>query len=345
MAASKSKMNVWQLTILTAVNMMGSGIILLPAKLAEVGTISIFSWLITAGGSLALAYAFARCGMLSKKPGGMGGYSEYAFGKAGNYMANYTYGLSLVIGNVAIAVTAVGYGTVLFDATLTPIAICIWTIILLCITTFANFGGARITGRIGSVTVWGVIIPTVVISIIGWFWFSADTWARGLEPPRADLLAGGRQRHLHHALGVPGPGIGLRKCRCGREPGARRADCRSRWHHRRGRSSTSFRPTSSPASSRMPSSPPAAPRSGSPTAMMFNPTVANIITALDGDRLHRLAAGLAVHRGAGVQELVRCRLFPARLRQGDLNRRSDRRHAHSACRSAGPGLDDHQPGA
>ena len=110
MAATQSKMTVTQLTILTAVNMMGSGIILLPAKLAEVGTISIFSWIITAGGSLALAYAFARCGMLSRKPGGMGGYAEYAFGKAGNYMANYTYGLSLVIANVAIAITAVGYG-------------------------------------------------------------------------------------------------------------------------------------------------------------------------------------------------------------------------------------------
>jgi putrescine:ornithine antiporter len=182
MAASKSKMNVWQLTILTAVNMMGSGIILLPAKLAEVGTISIFSWLITAGGSLALAYAFARCGMLSRKPGGMGGYAEYAFGKAGNYMANYTYGLSLVIGNVAIAVTAVGYGTVLFGATLTPIATCMWTVLLLCITTFANFGGAQITGRIGSVTVWGVIIPTIIISIIGWFWFSADTYAAAWNP-------------------------------------------------------------------------------------------------------------------------------------------------------------------
>src|SRR5262245_1692262 len=171
MASAKSKMNVWQLTILSAVNMMGSGIILLPAKLAEVGTISIFSWLITAGGSLALAYAFARCGMLSKKPGGMGGYAEYAFGKAGNYMANYTYGLSLVIANVAIAITAVGYGTVLFNVTLSPIQTCIWTIVLLVITTVANFGGARITGRIGAITVWGVIVPVVVVSIIGWFWF------------------------------------------------------------------------------------------------------------------------------------------------------------------------------
>lgn len=37
MSASKNKMSVLQLTILTAVNMMGSGIIMLPTKLAEVG--------------------------------------------------------------------------------------------------------------------------------------------------------------------------------------------------------------------------------------------------------------------------------------------------------------------
>ena len=182
MSAQGSKMNVWQLTILTAVNMMGSGIIMLPTKLAQVGTISIISWVITAGGSIALAYAFARCGMLSKKPGGMGGYAEYAFGKGGNYMANYTYGLSLVIANVAIAITAVGYMVVLFNETLTPLQTCLWSIVLLVLTTVANFGGARITGRIGAVTVWGVIIPVVVVAVLGWFWFSGATWIAAWNP-------------------------------------------------------------------------------------------------------------------------------------------------------------------
>ncbi len=182
MSAQTNKMNVWQLTILTAVNMMGSGIIMLPTKLAQVGTISICSWIITAGGSLALAYAFARCGMLSQKPGGMGGYAEYSFGKGGNFMANYTYGLSLVIANVAIAITAVGYAVVLFDMQLSPLQTCLWSIVLLCVTTFANFGGARITGRIGAVTVWGVIIPVVVVAVLGWFWFSGATWAEAWNP-------------------------------------------------------------------------------------------------------------------------------------------------------------------
>jgi putrescine:ornithine antiporter len=176
------KMTVGQLTMLTAVNMLGSGIVLLPTKLAEVGGISILSWLITATGSLALAYAFARCGMLSRKTGGMGGYAEYTFGKAGNYITNYTYGLSLLIANVAISITAVGYIQELFHVELGSLQVGLATIALLWITTFANFGGARITGRIGAITVWGVIAPVVLVSTIGWFWFDSSVYAAGWNP-------------------------------------------------------------------------------------------------------------------------------------------------------------------
>ena len=154
-----NKMGVVQLTILTMVNMMGSGIIMLPTKLSEVGTISIISWLVTAVGSMALAWAFAKCGMFSRKSGGMGGYAEYAFGKSGNFMANYTYGVSLLIANVAIAISAVGYGTELFGAALTPLQIGLATIAVLWVCTIANFGGARITGQISSVTVWRIPVP------------------------------------------------------------------------------------------------------------------------------------------------------------------------------------------
>lgn len=176
------KMTVGQLTMLTAVNMLGSGIVLLPTKLAEVGGISILSWLITATGSLALAYAFARCGMLSRKTGGMGGYAEYTFGKAGNYITNYTYGLSLLIANVAISITAVGYIQELFHIKLDSLQVGLATIALLWITTFANFGGARITGRIGAITVWGVIAPVVLVSTIGWYWFDSSVYAAGWNP-------------------------------------------------------------------------------------------------------------------------------------------------------------------
>lgn len=184
-----NKMGVMHLTILTAVNMLGSGIIMLPTKLAEVGTMSIISWLVTAFGSLALAWAFSKCGLFSTKSGGMGGYAEYAFGKSGNFIANYTYAISLLIANIAIAISAVGYGSVLLGIELSPVGVCLATIVVLWVTTVCNFGGAKITGQIGSVTVWGVIIPVVGLCVIGWFWFSPSLYASAWNPNKMDFFS------------------------------------------------------------------------------------------------------------------------------------------------------------
>ncbi|MGI2259935.1 putrescine-ornithine antiporter [Shewanella sp. GXUN23E] len=205
MSKSKNKIGVVQLTILTIVNMMGSGIIMLPTQLAQVGTISILSWLVTAVGSTCLAYAFAKCGMFSKKSGGMGGYAEYAFGRSGNFMANYTYSVSLVIANVAIAISAVGYAAVLFDVHLSPLMTCFATIGVLWLTTVANFGGAHITGRVSAVTVWGIILPVVGLSIIGWFWFDPTLYVEAWNPhdmPFFSALGGSIAMTLWAFLGL-----------------------------------------------------------------------------------------------------------------------------------------------
>ena len=77
-------MSVTQLTLLTSLSMMGAGIIMLPAKFAEIGAISMLSWIVTALASGAVAYVFAQCGMLSKRMGGLGGFAEYAFGEPGS---------------------------------------------------------------------------------------------------------------------------------------------------------------------------------------------------------------------------------------------------------------------
>lgn len=157
--STTKKMSVTQLIIITAVNMMGSGIVMLPAKLAQVGGLSIISWLVTAVGSLLLAYAFAKCGMYSQKSGGMNGYAEYTFGKAGNFLCGYSYGISIIIANVAIATSAVGYGATFLGAELTPGMTCLATIAVLWIATLPNFGGPGVTGKLSSITVWGVILP------------------------------------------------------------------------------------------------------------------------------------------------------------------------------------------
>src|SRR5204863_133844 len=83
----------------------------------------------------------------------------------GYFQVFYLYFLSLAIGNVAIAISAVGYlASFIPWLSSTPITTCIGVIALLWLTTIANFGGPKITGRIGSVTVWGVILPVGLLS-------------------------------------------------------------------------------------------------------------------------------------------------------------------------------------
>jgi putrescine:ornithine antiporter len=105
---SSKKMSLVQLTLLVAVNMMGSGIIMLPANMAQVGAISLLSWGVTAVGSMAIAYGFAQAGVFNSKAGGMAAYAEDAYGRDGYFLTFFLYFLSLAIGNVAIAISAVG---------------------------------------------------------------------------------------------------------------------------------------------------------------------------------------------------------------------------------------------
>ena len=191
MPDAKKKMSLMQLTFIVAVNMMGSGIIMLPTNMAKVGAISLLSWIVTALGSMAIAYGFAQAGVYNQRPGGMAAYAEEAYGKDGYFITFYLYFLSLAIGNVAIAISALGYLAGFAPAlTATPIATCVGVIALLWLTTVANFGGPAITGKIGSVTVWGVIIPVGALSIIGWFWFSGATFSAAWNPQNMTLGAG-----------------------------------------------------------------------------------------------------------------------------------------------------------
>ena len=185
------QMNLVQLTFIVAVNMMGSGIIMLPTNMAKVGAISLLSWVVTALGSMAIAYGFAQAGLFNQRPGGMSAYAEDAYGKSGYFLVFFLYFLSLAIGNVAIAISAVGYLAAFLPwLSSTPVATCIGVIALLWLTTVANFGGPSWTGRIGSVTVWGVIIPVGLLSLIGWFWFKPAIFAAAWNPQGLGLLQG-----------------------------------------------------------------------------------------------------------------------------------------------------------
>ena len=183
MAESSKKMGLIGLTTLVSVNMMGSGIIMLPSNMAQLGAVSLLSWIITAVGSMAIAYCFAQCGIFGPRTGGMSAYTEEAHGKSAFFLCSFLYFLSLAIGNVAIGISAVGYLTPFFPWLGSgAIPLFIGTVALLWLTTVANFGGPSITGKIGSITVWGVIIPVAGLCVIGWFWFDPAVLSAAWNP-------------------------------------------------------------------------------------------------------------------------------------------------------------------
>ena len=191
MADSSKKMSLIGLTTLVAVNMMGSGIIMLPASMGQLGAISLLSWLVTAVGSMAIAYCFAQLGVICPRSGGMSAYSEEAHGKSAFFMCSFLYFLSLAIGNVAISISAVGYLTPFFPWLGTgAFPLFIGVVGLIWLTTAANFFGPKATGNIGSATVWGVIIPVAGLSLIGWFWFKSSVFAAAWNPHNLSVWDG-----------------------------------------------------------------------------------------------------------------------------------------------------------
>lgn len=175
-------MGVLQLTTVTAINMMGSGIILLPSKLAEIGTVSIFAWILASIGATLLAYAFSVCGMYGKKAGGMGGYAEYRFGKAGNFLSSFTYSISLIIANIAIATGVVSYASYFFGFELSPLGVCAATIGVLCLAASISFGGPKEAGRFSTLGVLCVLTPVAGLLLIGWYFFSPDIYMTAWNP-------------------------------------------------------------------------------------------------------------------------------------------------------------------
>lgn len=186
---ARNKMSLLQLTFLTALNMMGSGIIMLPAKIADVGMISLLGWVFTIVGVIALTYSFAKCGMLTDRRGGLGGFATYAFGEAGSFLTNLTYGVALLISNVAVGMTSIGYLLECLGWHASPFASDIAIACLLIFGCLINAGGARLTGRLSATVIWGVFIPLVIFVFAAPFKFDAGMFAANWCPNDTTLLS------------------------------------------------------------------------------------------------------------------------------------------------------------
>lgn len=169
------KMGLISLTLVTASNMMGSGVFMLPTNLAGIGSISLYGWIITIVGVIALALVFARNSMITPREGGIISYASDAFGPFIGFQTTICYWISAWVGNVALLVAGVGYLSYFFPVLKDPVASSVMAIVILwAFVALASFG-ANVAGRSQSFTASCMLVVVLGIGFIGWFWFK-PTW-------------------------------------------------------------------------------------------------------------------------------------------------------------------------
>lgn len=154
-------------TFLVAGNMVGSGLFLLPASLAVIGSASLIGWAIAAAGALALAAVFAVLGVLRPDPNGLVRYPADGLHPAAGFVAWAAYWTSCWFGNVAIAIAAVGYLAVFLPGLIGPWPTAIAAVAVIWLMALANLRGPRVVA-----------------------WLSASTLLVGLAPIAAAIVFG-----------------------------------------------------------------------------------------------------------------------------------------------------------
>lgn len=173
------KMSLTQATMLVAGNMVGTGLFLLPVNLAQVGGIAIFGWVIATVGVAGLGLVFAKLGQLDPQQGGPYAYARDFLGPYAGFQTNYVYWFGNWIGNIAIAVAAIGYLAELIPAITDPPASVFATAGVIWLLTFANILGPRVVGALESWTMALALIPILGIALFGWLWFDSATFLDG----------------------------------------------------------------------------------------------------------------------------------------------------------------------
>ena len=179
MSVAGRKMSLPQATMLVAGNMIGTGVFLLPVNLAHVGGIAIFGWVIATVGVAALGLVFAKLGELNPQQGGPYAYARDFLGPYAGFQTNYVYWFGNWIGNIAIAVAAVGYLAELVPAITDPPASVVATAVVIWLLTFANILGPRVIGALEVWTMTLALVPILAIALLGWIWFDSATFRAG----------------------------------------------------------------------------------------------------------------------------------------------------------------------
>jgi APA family basic amino acid/polyamine antiporter len=160
-------LGVWGATALVAGNIIGSGIYVIPASLADAaGPLSLLAWPIVAAGYLALNMVYADLAEAYPIQGGLQVYTAKAFGPLAGLVATTLYWISCVVGNAAFMTAFVGYAAVFFPVFKSPLPAFVLAQALLWTFTGVNLAGIKAGGAVQAVTTILKLVPLLVLAAI-----------------------------------------------------------------------------------------------------------------------------------------------------------------------------------
>ncbi len=160
-------------TALVISNMVGAGILMLPATLAGVAGpgATLIAWVLTGIGALILALTFANLGSKIPKNGGIYEYSRMAYGSFGGFMSAWLYWNGTWIGNASMFVVITTYLGAVFPILVDNHLISfLFSSAILWICTLINIRGTKFVGSITTaLTVFKIILfgAFIIIAFMG----------------------------------------------------------------------------------------------------------------------------------------------------------------------------------
>lgn len=164
-------LGIYKSIALVAGNMIGSGVLMLPSKLARLGSISLIGWLITSLGAIVLALIFSRLSQLIPQSGGPYAYVRRTYGEFIGFQIAYAYWVAQWIGNAAIAVAFVSYlgqfWPAVTESSTLKLAVGLGSVWFF---TFINIWGVRESGVVQIILTITKLIPLILLTVCGLFY-------------------------------------------------------------------------------------------------------------------------------------------------------------------------------
>lgn len=162
------KFGLWQATSLVVGNMVGAGILLIPASIAVYGSIGLLGWGVTCCGALTLAFIFSKLSQTNQKVGGPYTYTQMVFGDFMGFQMAWSYWISTWASNGAIAIGCTSYLSTLYPSiTTNPVFALSVSLTAIWSLTALNILGIQSVGRFQLLSTFMKILPLILFGLIG----------------------------------------------------------------------------------------------------------------------------------------------------------------------------------